>query len=537
MARGDLDHVVSRRPGQIRVVEHDAARARGQLLVEGRGELAQRPAALVPVQAEVAPRRVLRRDTALPGPRDADHEDDLAVALRRRARALPAERRRRRSRRRGLRRRARRLRTARARNRDDDGREAEQPRERLRRVDACGALRPAEGRVGDQRDPELVAPLDDAAAKRPVVEGRERDLDRCDGSELERLVELAAVDVRDPDAPHEALVGEPGEGAHGRLPRRPWIRRVDEVEVDRQPVQRGEARLAVGRDRLRAAVRHPGAARPGHPALRHDPRALRSAAAAKGAGEQLLVAVVRARRVEDGHARLDGRGDRLERGLGRQAHAAEADAELRRVEPGHAEGCSSGTAPLQPERRTSTSDGGVISDASPAPSRTALGVAGRGPAPQLAAEHEPRLVPLEHERTVGKVRELGSVQPPSARRVEPLRVEALVDLVGPRADERHEAVVVLAAAERTRPVAGGERRRLVEEEQLREPAGLEQPRPLPVLELEPAGDPALDGEAAPDPAGLVVEAAAVSVDETAGRVRDQLAEGRDAILQRHRVEP
>ena len=44
----------------------------------------------------------------------------------------------------------------------------------------------------DQRDPELVAPLDDAAAQCPVVEGGERDLDRRDRSQLERLVELAA---------------------------------------------------------------------------------------------------------------------------------------------------------------------------------------------------------------------------------------------------------------------------------------------------------------------------------------------------------
>jgi hypothetical protein len=364
---GHLDHVVSCRTGQIRVVEHDAACARRQLLVECRCELAQRSAALVPVQADVAPRRILDRHPALPRPWNAHHEDDLAVSLPRHARALPAERRRRRSRRGGLRRRPRRLRTASAGDRDDDGREAEQPHQRLHRVDAPGTLRPAERRVGDQRDSELVAPLDDAAAQRPVVEGRERDLHRRDGSQLERLVEAAPVDIRDADAPDKTLVGEPGEGAHGRLPRRPWIRRVDEVEVDRQPVQRGEARLAVGEDGLGPAIRHPGAAGPRHPALRHDPRLFPCAAAAKGTGEQRLVPVVRSRRVEDADARRDGSGDRLERGLGRQAHAAETDPELRRVEPGHAEGCSSGTAPLQPERRTSTSDGGVISHASPPP--------------------------------------------------------------------------------------------------------------------------------------------------------------------------
>ena len=48
---------------------------------------------------------------------------------------------------------------------------------------------------------------------------------------------------------------------------------MDEVEVDREAVQRREARFAVGADRLRAAVRDPRAAGPAHAALRHDPRA------------------------------------------------------------------------------------------------------------------------------------------------------------------------------------------------------------------------------------------------------------------------
>src|SRR4029078_7665484 len=122
------------------------------------------------------------------------------------------------------------LRTTSARDRDDDAREAEQPRERLLRIDTHGALRPAERRVRDQRDPELVAPLDDAAAQCPVVEGRERDLDRRNGSQLARLVETAPVDVRDADAPNEPFVGKSAERAYRRRPGCPWIGRVDEVE-------------------------------------------------------------------------------------------------------------------------------------------------------------------------------------------------------------------------------------------------------------------------------------------------------------------
>ena len=71
-----------------------------------------------------------------------------------------------------------------------------------------------------------------------VVERAERDLDGRDRGELERLVQLPAVDVRDPDATHEALVDEPRESAHRRSPRRSRIGCVDEVEVDREPVQR-----------------------------------------------------------------------------------------------------------------------------------------------------------------------------------------------------------------------------------------------------------------------------------------------------------
>src|SRR5262249_4583238 len=102
-----------------------------------------------------------------------------------------------------------------------------------------------------------------------------------------------------------------------------------------------------------------------------------------------------------------------------------------------------------------------------------------------------------------------------------------------RAPEVGEAPIVLAAAERARPVPGGERRRLVEEEQLGEAARLQQRRPAPAAKLELARDPAPHGEAAADRAGRVVQAAAVAVDEPALGRLDQLAERRDAILTRH----
>jgi len=49
-------------------------------------------------------------------------------------------------------------------------------------------------------------------------------------------------------------------------------------------------------------------------------------------------------------------------------------------------------------------------------------------------------------------------------RIYPLEVELLVDRVRAQAEELDQAVVVLAPAERARPVPGGEGGRLVEEE-------------------------------------------------------------------------
>ena len=122
---------------------------------------------------------------------------------------------------------------------------------------------------------------------------------------------------------------------------------------------------------------------------------------------------------------------------------------------------------------------------------------------------------------------------------DPLRVKLRVDRV--RSDlsrvklapELNEAVVVSAAAERAWTMSGRERRRLVEEEQLREAAGLEQGMPVPAFEPEPARDPATSVVSPPDAPGVVVEAAAVAVDEAAGGVGDELAERGDAVLERH----
>jgi hypothetical protein len=214
--------------------------------------------------------------------------------------------------------------------------------------------------VSDHGDPCLGAAVDDSSSQGAVVVGTERNLDGRDGGELERHVQLAAVDVREAHPPHEAFVDEAGQRAHGGSPRRPRIGRVDEVEVDRQADESGEACFAVGANRLRATVRDPPAAEPRHATLRHDPGAHVRPRAAEAARQQSLVvselsrvAAVRARCVEHGHTRLGGGRDRLESELlvtalvRRHAHAAETDAQLRGGKPSRATQATEGT----PHRR------------------------------------------------------------------------------------------------------------------------------------------------------------------------------------------
>jgi hypothetical protein len=82
-----------------------------------------------------------------------------------------------------------------------------------------------------------------------------------------------------------------------------------------------------------------------------------------------------------------------------------------------------------------------------------------------------------------------------------------------RAPDRAEPLVVLAPAQRARAMPGREGGGFVEEEELRELARLKQRPAFPASELEPAGDPALSVVAPPDTARLVVQAAAIAVDE------------------------
>src|SRR5262249_20144993 len=77
----------------------------------------------------------------------------------------------------------------------------------------------------------------------------------------------------------------------------------------------------------------------------------------------------------------------------------------------------------------------------------------------------------------------------------------------------------------------------VEKEELGEAPRLQQRPAQPTLELEPARDPTLAVVCAADPSGVVVQTAPVPVHQPPSRVRDELAERRDAVLQGHSALP
>ena len=64
---------------------------------------------------------------------------------------------------------------------------------------------------------------------------------------------------------------------------------MDQEQIDRQSIERRDARVAVCRECLRAAVGHPRATGSRHPALGHDPRLPLQASCADRAAQQPLV--------------------------------------------------------------------------------------------------------------------------------------------------------------------------------------------------------------------------------------------------------
>src|SRR5262245_48575828 len=191
-------------------------------------------------------------------------------------------------------------------------------------------------------------------------------------------------------------------------------------------------------------------------------------------------------------------------------------------------------------------------DGDPAVSRRgpAGPVSSRRPRSKTLPPEEERLraVRQDDEDSVRERAELCDVRPRSSVRTQPVPVELPVD----RADEnvraepavairpepsRLEAAKVRVSAFPARAMAGRQRGRLVQEEQLRVPIGGHD-RPVPTAKREDTGDPGAITACDPShhpPAGLV-EAPTVPHEHAARRRGDQLAERGDAVLERPALE-
>ena len=302
------DDVVARCAGEVRVVEDDLARALTRAPRRARAASSrERAAALVSVQPQVAPRDVVAGDARLPGSRDA-HDDarrrpsPSRLAQRsgaRRSQALVARRAR------GERRRARPTRAVSGRRAPGMAttfgpRPSSQASATSASVAPCACAissaprgaRACEHGVDPPSGEWAIAAIPSSAQRSttpprraPVVEGADRDLHGRDRRVLEGVVQLRAVDVAHAERADEAVVHEPRERADGRRPRRPRIRSVEEVEVDRQPARapRGSPRSRRGspsRDRPGPMRRRASPSRPSsRPARLSTPRSARASSA------------------------------------------------------------------------------------------------------------------------------------------------------------------------------------------------------------------------------------------------------------------
>ena len=187
-----------------------------------------------------------------------------------------------------------------------------------RRASPAARRGPPSGECAITRDPGLRAALDDAAAERPVVERAQRDLDGGDRRELERLVELRAVDVRRPRRGARALRrrAAPARAPTSARASADRARGAGRGRSGGRRARRGSPRSRRGSPspgRRAPMRRRPASCRPSSRSAPSPRRRMRRSAA----GEQPLVVAelrvavaVRAGGVEDGDARLGGGGDR-----------------------------------------------------------------------------------------------------------------------------------------------------------------------------------------------------------------------------------
>ena len=168
-----------------------------------------------------------------------------------------------------------------------------------------------------------------------------------------------------------------------------------------------------------------------------------------------------------------------------------------------------------------------------------VGVPGRGPTVQAAVICQPELVVVDDEDAIGQLTEQCRVGDASPVYKATLPVQHLVDVVcrrfrgkgAGRRPGRQERLIGGVPAFRARPVPGGQRDGLVEEEQFGIAAGPHDGPPA-AAELQHARQPAADLVAPDQGQVLVVEHAPVAVHGPAVLGGDQLARGRYPVPQR-----
>jgi hypothetical protein len=212
-------------------------------------------------------------------------------------------------------------------------------------VEPGGPGRTAERRMGDGGEAELFAPFEQPAPPGPIVERAQRHLDGGQRDDGERLVELAEVHVADPHPPDETFLEQAAQGPDRGPPRGAGVGCVQQVQVDGQAVEGGQARLAVGPDRSGPPVGDPAAVA-GHASLGDDAGGAAGGVAAQGAGQQPLTVAevggavsVGPGGVEHREAGGEGGGDDLVGPIvvgfdvGGEAHAAEPNAPFGGFQP------------------------------------------------------------------------------------------------------------------------------------------------------------------------------------------------------------
>jgi hypothetical protein len=168
-------------------------------------------------------------------------------------------------------------------------------------------------------------------------------------------------------------------------------------------------------------------------------------------------------------------------------------------------------------------------------------VAARRPRQECSSQDDAGLAGIKDEGRVGQalVRHFMEAAFPGAQ-VEPLRMKFGVDRVstwfaamesrGPSVDE---PVVVCSPTLGAWPVACGQSRRLVKEEQFRVATRRHQRRAAAITKIHATSDPALARVAAANRPGVVVKAASVPEDESSFGARYEISQRRHAVLAGH----